>query len=83
MHVKPSRADLHRCLIHCIHSFVFLCICIRKSSVFTLLFDDFETMTGKIIKTVRQIQKNTAIFWVVKSSYHHIFFVKSKHYILK
>ena len=28
--------------------FCFLCIHIRKSSVFTLLFDDFETMTGKI-----------------------------------
>ena len=49
MHLKHSRADLAD-LFYFIFliAFSFLCIHIRKFSVFTLLFDDFETMTGKI-----------------------------------
>ena len=44
MHLEPSRADLDD-----LFYFIFLvAVHIRKSSVFTLLFDDFETMTHKI-----------------------------------
>ena len=48
MHLKPSRADLADLFYFIFLIAVPLHIHIRKSFVFTLLFDDFEIMSGKI-----------------------------------